>query len=211
MIMARIKRDLKRKSVIEKTSQSSAIAKACEENESLGDISGQLSVFVAATGAMERAALESAKAHAEAKHSTTMLVEAEKAWDSAFESLCSAIEAATGGNAQKILSASVKVYERGRKPLLGKPAAPQNLAAKIGTYDGTVNLTWEKVYGRLVFVVQFNTDAAGESGWITAGMPTACKFTVKGLESGKKYWFRVAAIGTAGQSPWSDPALCMAA
>jgi hypothetical protein len=34
---------------------------------------------------------------------------------------------------------------------------------------------------------------------------------VTGLTSGKKYWFRVRAVGTAGFSGWSDPAVKMAA
>jgi hypothetical protein len=31
-----------------------------------------------------------------------------------------------------------------------------------------------------------------------------------GLTSGSKHWFRVAAIGAAGQGPWSDQAMKMA-
>ncbi len=209
--MARIKRDLKKKSVIDKTSQSGQIAKACEGNAQIGDVSDQLASFVGASTALEKAYQDAEIARDSAKQLTTVLNNAESAWNAAFETLCSAIEGATEGNAQKIMSSSLKVYERGHKPALGRPSAPQNLAAKIGSFDGTVNLTWEKVHGRLVFVVQFKTFDGGEDSWRQVGMPTACKFTVKGLESGKKYWFRVAAIGTAGQSPWSDPALCMAA
>jgi hypothetical protein len=69
------------------------------------------------------------------------------------------------------------------------------------------------VWGAKLFVAQFKPfeGGAGEGGWTEAAMPSACKAVARGLESGKKYWFRVAAIGTAGQSPWSDPALCMAA
>ena len=33
---------------------------------------------------------------------------------------------------------------------------------------------------------------------------TASKTTISGLESGVEYAFRVAAVGAAGQGPWSD-------
>jgi hypothetical protein len=39
---------------------------------------------------------------------------------------------------------------------------------------------------------------------------TKSKATVTGLTSGTRYWFRVAAIGSAGQGPWSDPATAIA-
>ncbi|HEX8162016.1 MAG TPA: fibronectin type III domain-containing protein [Pyrinomonadaceae bacterium] len=34
--------------------------------------------------------------------------------------------------------------------------------------------------------------------------------TIEGLTSGKKYWFRVAAVGPNGQSGWSNPATKLA-
>jgi len=39
---------------------------------------------------------------------------------------------------------------------------------------------------------------------------TRSAFTVARLTAGTKYWFRVAAVGAAGQGPWSDQAMKMA-
>jgi hypothetical protein len=43
-----------------------------------------------------------------------------------------------------------------------------------------------------------------------AGVCTRSAFTVTGLTSGTRYWFRVAAINANGQSAWSDPAMKIA-
>ena len=34
---------------------------------------------------------------------------------------------------------------------------------------------------------------------------TKLKFTMRGLPSGKRFWFHVAAVNSAGQSGWIDP------
>jgi hypothetical protein len=51
-----------------------------------------------------------------------------------------------------------------------------------------------------------NDDRLTATIWRHAGVSTKSKFTIEGLRSGKRYWIRVAAINTAGQSGWSDPA-----
>jgi hypothetical protein len=47
---------------------------------------------------------------------------------------------------------------------------------------------------------------AGQTGWRHAFVVTKSSASVPGLVSGKRHWFRVAALGAAGQGPWSDPA-----
>ncbi|MFZ2640707.1 MAG: fibronectin type III domain-containing protein [Verrucomicrobiia bacterium] len=45
----------------------------------------------------------------------------------------------------------------------------------------------------------FNPGPTNNAHWRQAGVTTHSSFTVKGLTSGTKHWFRVAANGTAGQ------------
>ena len=47
---------------------------------------------------------------------------------------------------------------------------------------------------------------SGTGPWINTRVVTKSSTTVNGLTTGGRVWFRVAAIGAAGQGPWSDPA-----
>jgi len=53
-------------------------------------------------------------------------------------------------------------------------------------------------------------DPITRTSWTLGVVSTKSSATLSGLTSGTKYWFRVAAIGAAGQGAWSDPATKMA-
>ncbi len=44
---------------------------------------------------------------------------------------------------------------------------------------------------------------SGTGPWASGRVITKSTATVNGLTSGQRVWFRVAAIGAAGQGPWS--------
>lgn len=56
------------------------------------------------------------------------------------------------------------------------------------------------------YIYQINYDINNDKGWQQILVTTRSKNTLVGLESGKRVWVRVAAVGTAGQSDWSDVA-----
>jgi hypothetical protein len=80
-----------------------------------------------------------------------------------------------------------------------------SLAAASGELDGEINLLWEPVRGARTYVIQFSRDSANPSRWVQEDIVSKSRCTVSKLRSGKKYWFRVAAIGPKGQGPWSEP------
>jgi hypothetical protein len=51
---------------------------------------------------------------------------------------------------------------------------------------------------------EMSTD--GGLTWESRGTVTKGRMIVSGLPTGTKPWFRIAAIGTLGQSDWSDAA-----
>jgi hypothetical protein len=53
-------------------------------------------------------------------------------------------------------------------------------------------------------------DPPTPTSWTHAGVATKSRATISGLTSGTRYWFRVAAVNSNGQSGWSDPAAKMA-
>lgn len=90
---------------------------------------------------------------------------------------------------------------------------PASLHAVRSDKEGVVELNWKPVRGGNQYIVEKSikdpiTDVAE---WVHLGYSTRSKFFVKNLEPGVYYWFRVRAIGSAGMSPFSDPATVMAA
>ena len=66
-------------------------------------------------------------------------------------------------------------------------------------------------HGAIAYVPQYTTDPlTNVSVWTNCPPCTKSKCTVPNLVAGTRYWFRIAAVSAAGQSPWSDPATKMA-
>lgn len=89
---------------------------------------------------------------------------------------------------------------------IGALSAPINLRALYSETPGEVNLRWKPVYGAATYKAQYKPDGQDNAEWLDAGLSTKGRFTVTGLNNAQYYWFRVAASGAAGQSPFSDPA-----
>ncbi len=100
-----------------------------------------------------------------------------------------------------------------RRPSLriGPLTAPRKLVARNGDHPGQIHVHWAPVYGSRLYRLEMNDgDPDQEEGWRTVAEVSAARFTMEGLASLRYYWFRVVAIGTAGESPYSDPARSVA-
>ena len=80
------------------------------------------------------------------------------------------------------------------------------MSATAGDHEGEINLSWRKVDNAKSYIIQTSPDPPGAESWSHAETTTVANKTIQKLTSGKKYWFRVAAIGSLGQSGWSEPA-----
>jgi hypothetical protein len=129
----------------------------------------------------------------------------------ALKEMCRAAERCATAHAVDVNWDPAKLLEGGLEltPLqrpLGAAAAPENLRARHGTVANSVRLSWKRPARRCVFVIEATTDPNGRKGWTQMQHCTAQKCILKNLEAGKLYWFRVAAIVSAGQGPWSQTA-----
>ena len=84
------------------------------------------------------------------------------------------------------------------------PASPTVLTATLG--NATVLLSWhapDNASSIVDYVIQYEN---GSNSWTTFadGTSTATSANVTGLENGIMYSFRVAAVNSQGQGPWSD-------
>ncbi|MEA3187697.1 MAG: hypothetical protein QOD99_1527 [Chthoniobacter sp.] len=153
--------------------------------------------------AMQGKINERSQLEAQIQTKTIAIRNARLALENALRSDADYVDTASGGDAEKIHSAGMRVAED-PAPVGGMPKVTR-LAATAG--DGEVDLHWDPVRrGAKSYVVERTSDAAGQTGRGNAQIVTKSRAEVTGLQSGSRHWFRVAAVGSAGQGPWSDPA-----
>ena len=100
-----------------------------------------------------------------------------------------------------------------RKPAvrIGALHAPQNLVAHHGEHPGQVHVAWDPVRGARLYRMEMNdADPDRPDGWHVVAEVSHAHYALVELASLRYYWFRVLAIGTAGESPYSEPAKSVA-
>ncbi len=105
-------------------------------------------------------------------------------------------------------------FELRRAPqALSGLSRPVHLEATRSNKEGEVLLKWATVKGGRQYLVEMCTSDPlhADTQWQILGYTTRARHTVTQLEAGKYYWFRVRALGSPGESPYSDVALIMAA
>ena len=157
-----------------------------------------------------RTALEQAIADAlnGGKDATFRKNEAELALDELIVQEAGHVVSIAGGDEAMILSAGFEV----RRPAspIGDLGAPANLRADLTEMPGEIKADWDPVYGAHEYEVQRCDTDPGTGDWQLLGMTTRSRYLDEGLASGSVHWYRVRARGTAGDSPFSDPARAMA-
>ena len=118
--------------------------------------------------------------------------------------IASYVESVAGANEALINSAGMDTKAPASAPSM--PDTPTGLEATIGDHDGQLDLSWDTVAGARSYVIQQSADPPTATSWAHAGTSTKSRSTIDGLNSGIRFWFRVAAVGASGQSGWSDPA-----
>lgn len=175
----------------------------------IGKMTGnaKFTACAAKTTALETAvtALETANTDYEESKATTdekMAVRdnALAAVNAAAHSLASAAEGETTDAAELLSGGWELVADRAPVGLLHPPA---NFHATGGDLAGSVDLACDPQHGAQTQVAEWATNPAGPYTRAYTGKKTSC--TIGGLVSGTEYWFRMAAIGAAGQSDWAGP------
>lgn len=80
---------------------------------------------------------------------------------------------------------------------------PKILSATSSDMQGEIDLVWEPVKGAKSYVIQRRTMLKKRNHWKQEDIVTRPNCTVSKLKSGLEYGFRIAAVGSKGQSQWS--------
>jgi hypothetical protein len=106
------------------------------------------------------------------------------------------------GDYAKLLSSGFDIAKLPEpQPPIGNP---QNLQVENGANHGEILLRVNAVKGAKAYLHQFTPDPITEASVWVSQPSTTSKYLFPALETGKKYWFRVAAIGARDQVTFSD-------
>ena len=202
--MPRIKLNIRNLSVPDKVVRGRQIVTAMTNNANFSTPHPPLSEVTASLTTLEQAhtSLQGAKADVKAK--TVAQEDAEATVDKILGQLAAYVESIAGDDEKIITSAGLTMKLSRSAPSFLPP--PEGLSAVAGDHDGVIELSWKKVANARSYTIQFSLDPPTAESWTHAGIATAAFSPMEKLTSGKRYWFRVAAVGALGQSGWSEPA-----
>lgn len=217
MATKKIKVSLKlgRRSVTSKIEFARQIVQSMTNNNNFSNPVPALAVVAAAATDLENAFNA---AQTGGKQQTAIMYEKELALEALLTQLGHYVEDKDGNVESVIRSAGIDA-KKTPSPV-GSMPHPSDFSANFGDEDGSILLKCKAIKGSRGYVWQQSGDPLPAATmriaippdtnpvnqWIQAGISTKAKFKITGLESGKRYWFRAAAIGTDGQGPWCDPA-----
>ena len=134
-------------------------------------------------------------------------VSSEQGLDDLIVQLATYVENIAKGDPEVILLSG---FDLAQEPTpIGELPPPENLRTSATDIEGQLRLKWGAVRGAKSYIVECAQSANGP--WTQVTVTARANHSVDGLTAGTKYWFRVRAVGAAGMSGWSDPAVKMAA
>lgn len=203
---AKAKLELQKKTIPEKIQFAGEIVTNMKDNANFPDPTPDIQHISKVSDELKIANSEALAARQIAESKTQIQLQKEEAFDSALTKLAHYVEDTSDGDAAKIKSAGMEAYIPGGAAPVGELPAPENFSASAGDKAGEIDLSWDYVKGAKSYIMQKQLDPHDDTQWEHAAIATKSKAIIENLERGKQYWFRVAAVGTAGQGPWSDPA-----
>lgn len=207
--MGKIKLNLRNLPLAEKVAKARTIIASLTGNPDFPTPNPTLLAIIAVTDALEAAIATVQATKQQLKTEVSKQNDREEAFDAAFSQLVGYVQSIAGDDEALIHSAGMDTRASGGQST-STPDLPPSLSATAGDHDGEIDLSWEPVPKAKSYVIEKSADPPTATSWQHAGVATKSSTTIEGLTPGTRYWFRVAAVGTAGQSGWSDPASKMA-
>lgn len=202
--MGRIKLNLRRFAIPDKIAKAQQIVKALTGNTDFPTPIPPLTIVTTAINDLNFASAALQAARQDVKTKTSDQSQKEDVLDQLITQLAAYVESVAGTNDKLIHSAGMDTKSSPGASTI--PGQPQALSAGAGKHDSEIDLSWDPVSGAKSYIIEMSLDPPTATSWTHAGVSTKASKTISGLISGTRYWFRVAAVGSSGQSGWSDPA-----
>ncbi len=199
---SKIKLGLNRLSVPELIGLSQQITNALTGNPNFTTPNPALATITTATGDLQTAYNDANTARIESKNKTIVQNERGDALRALLTQLASYVDNISAGKEALITSAGMDVQSAPTN--LVEPSAPSGFTSTTGDGDAEIDLSWNSVANAQSYIVERSHAAPPAAAWEHQATTTKSKLTADKLSSGTRYWFRVAAVGSKGQSGWSD-------
>ncbi len=178
------------------------LAAAINGNPNFLNPNPTVAALLALADALETAYNEAQAARLVSKSKTAIQDEQSAAMNLMVSQLASYVDSASGGDPEKIESAGFAV--RATPSPIGELPAPTDVQVMPSEHAGSADVSWTPLRGAKAYVIERAPEAPNMS-WGVIGTSTKSRTSLNSMASGNRYWFRVAAVGAAGQSAWSDP------
>ncbi len=200
--MATIKFDLSDKSIPERVEICTAIVDSIEGNVNYTNPDPVLEDVRTVIKTLDSAYVLNLKD--KSQNNTRAVKTATKALDDIMKDVVNYVQHTSKGDESKIRSANFEVKD---KPSPRQPAqTPEGLKGAVSNKEGSVELSWKSSANSRSYIIQMTLNPIDTTSWVLCATATTNKVTVSNLETGKKYWFRIAAMGVKNQqSDWSQP------
>jgi hypothetical protein len=200
--MAQVKVSIGKMPVPKKIQFVRQIVQEMKKNGKFNSPSPDLATLATAATALEAAYNAAQAARANAKEQTSLMNQKVNTLETLVMQEASYVQSVSGGDKATIESAGFAV--RTEPTRIGQLDAPANVKVIPALADGTVNITWKKVRGARAYNIERALESGRELEWANVLSSSKTRAVVNSMHSGQRYWFRIAAIGAAGQGPWSD-------
>jgi hypothetical protein len=200
--MSKVKIGLDGLSVPDKIVQGDKLTEALRNNPLYPDGGPEVTALETATNNLRNQKTAADLAKAAAKTAISLQDDAAAAFDAAVVSVAAYVQKTSGGDKAKIESAGFAVCAERTPPSI--LPAQTDVQAVASEFAGCADLSWQLDRDARLFLIERAEDAP-ELVFHQVATATKKSATVNSMVSRKKYWFRLAAAGPAGQGPWSEP------
>jgi hypothetical protein len=196
--MARVRLNIRNLSITDKIAKGRQIVTAMTNNATFQTPHPPLQDVTTALDDLEKASglVQAAKSEVNTRMANQENLEIRV--DQVLTQLGSYVESIAGPDDAVITGAGMETHASRSAPTI--PSVPQALSGAAGEHEGEISLTWKTVPNARSYVIESSLDPATPASWLHAGIATSGSKTIANLTSGKRYWFRVAAVGAGGQA-----------
>lgn len=203
--MAKVKLNLRNLSTLEIVDLGRRVVRALTGNAAFPSPQPTLAVLTAGIDALETANNNLETSRQEVATNLQIRDDQQAAILTLLRQASAFVESVAGEDESLILSAGMGVRSAASVQSQ-EPGAPGNLSGSQSDHEGEIDLHWDTVKGAKSYEIQRSADPPTPTSWEHAAVSVKSSATISGLTSGTRYWFRVAAVTSGGQSGWSDPA-----